>query len=105
MQNRKSKIEIARQPSVALMLRTILICLVLVLAALAVYGPTVRFGYIDFDDSEYVRDNGLVRAGLTWNGARWAFTTGYDSNWHPLTWLSLMIDAQVWGAERPGGFH
>ena len=87
------------------MLRTILICLVLVLAALAVYGPTVRFGYIDFDDSEYVRDNGLVRAGLTWNGARWAFTTGYDSNWHPLTWLSLMIDAQVWGAERPGGFH
>jgi protein O-mannosyl-transferase len=75
------------------------------LAALAlVYGRVGGFGYVAFDDPEYVLNNAVVSTGLTESGVRWAFTTFYASNWHPLTWLSLMLDVSLFGL-APGAAH
>ena len=71
---------------------------------LAVYWQVYRFGFLVFDDPAYVSENRHVLAGLTTSGIRWAFTTVHDSNWIPLTWLSLMADASVYGTWA-GGYH
>lgn len=81
-----------------------LICLLLGAITLGLYWTTVRFNFIDFDDNEYVTLNSHVQAGLTWDGIEWAFTTGEASNWHPLTWISHMLDCQLYGL-KPGGHH
>ncbi|HEX2855194.1 MAG TPA: tetratricopeptide repeat protein [Opitutaceae bacterium] len=73
------------------------ICLVLALATLWVYLPVRGHGFVALDDGDYVKDNRLVQAGLTWAGVKWAFTTGHSGNWHPVTWLSHMFDAQLFG--------
>ena len=80
------------------------IALALALLTLGVFAQTVRFAFVDFDDRSYVYENPHVLAGLTAPGLRWAFTTNETANWHPLTWLSLMLDAELYGA-RAGGFH
>jgi len=69
-----------------------------------VYGQVGGFGFVNFDDGRYVYQNPHVRAGLTWDGVRWAFTAFDASNWHPLTWLSHMLDVQLFGVE-PGWHH
>ena len=71
---------------------------------LAVYGRAVGFGFLAFDDPTYVTENFHVLRGLTLAGLRWALTKVHDSNWVPLTWLSLMLDATIYGP-RAGGFH
>jgi hypothetical protein len=53
--------------------------------------------FVRFDDPDYVTKNPQVAAGLTWAGIKWAMTTGHASNWHPLTWLSHMVDVQLFG--------
>jgi tetratricopeptide (TPR) repeat protein len=77
--------------------------MVLLLAAL-VYAPVVGFDLTNFDDDVYVTDNPPVTAGLSLRGAGWAATTLHAGFWIPLTWLSLMADASLYGL-RPGGFH
>ena len=79
-------------------------CVVLALAVFLVFGQTLRYGFVNFDDDSYFSSNYHVKAGLTWNGVLWAFRTGHASNWHPLTWLSLMLDAQLFGT-GPTGPH
>jgi tetratricopeptide (TPR) repeat protein len=74
------------------------------LAALAVYARAVGFGFIGLDDPAYVTDNPHVLQGLTLDGIVWAFGTTHASNWHPLTWLSLMLDATL-GGGRTWAFH
>jgi len=81
-----------------------LVCSMLALLVLAVYGQTLGFGFVSYDDPVYVVDNPWVQRGLTWEGLRWAFTTFFFSNWFPLTWLSLMLDAEIAGAD-PRMFH
>ena len=81
-----------------------LIVLVLLAAGLGIYGQTLHFPFILFDDPGYVYANPHVRQGLTWDGWDWAWTSLDRSNWHPLTWLSLMLDAQFYGLNA-GGFH
>ena len=76
----------------------------LVLVVVAIYGQTLGAGFIAFDDPGYVYGNAHVRAGLSLAGVRWAFSTFQQSNWHPLTWLSLQLDAQLYGLNA-GGFH
>jgi len=76
----------------------------LVLGVIAVYWPVVGYGFVDYDDQEYVWVNPHVAAGLTWPGVVWAFTTFYAANWHPLTWLSHMLDVQLFGMHA-GGHH
>jgi tetratricopeptide (TPR) repeat protein len=70
----------------------------------AVYCQVGGFDFVNYDDNLYVTDNAHVKAGLTMEGIRWAFTTGHASNWHPLTWLSFMTDVSLFGASAPA-FH
>jgi hypothetical protein len=70
----------------------------------AVFAPAVRNGFVMWDDPFYVTDNPEVLGGLTVDGVTWAFTTLHAANWHPLTWLSLQLDATVFGP-GPAGFH
>jgi tetratricopeptide (TPR) repeat protein len=78
----------------------------LLLFALAVWTflPSLRHGFVNFDDDVYVCDNARVAHGLTWENLRWAFTTLDAGFWHPLTWVSLLLDGQLFGL-RPGGYH
>jgi hypothetical protein len=59
---------------------------------------------VNYDDPQYVTQNPQVRAGLTWHGVVWAFTSAHDSNWIPLTWLSHMLDGELFGLES-GAHH
>ncbi|MBK5273445.1 MAG: tetratricopeptide repeat protein [Desulfuromonadales bacterium] len=70
----------------------------------AVYWPALHNDFIDFDDDVYVTVNMMVRQGLTLKGFIWAFTTFHAANWHPLTWLSHMLDVELFGL-RPIGHH
>jgi tetratricopeptide (TPR) repeat protein len=75
----------------------------------AVFGPALRCQFVNFDDSVYAAANPRVQEGLSLHGFEWAFTTFELSNWHPLTWLSLQLDATLWrqsdGKAGPFGFH
>jgi tetratricopeptide (TPR) repeat protein len=77
----------------------------LVLAILALYWPLTRYGFVNFDDDEYVTANPHVLHGITVSAVKWAFTTGHASNWHPVTWLSHMLDCQLFGAGNAGAMH
>jgi Tfp pilus assembly protein PilF len=79
------------------------VALVLFLATLAVYSQVRHFEFLNFDDPEYVTENNHVRAGLSWNGVAWAFTSYDAANWFPLTWLSHMADCQFFGLSS--GWH
>jgi tetratricopeptide (TPR) repeat protein len=59
---------------------------------------------VNYDDQDYVTENSVVQKGLTWTGIKWAFTTGHASNWHPITWLSHMVDCELFGL-NPGAHH
>jgi tetratricopeptide (TPR) repeat protein len=82
----------------------LIVCFLLAVAVFVVFGRTLGYGFVNFDDDGYFSANYHVRAGLTWSGVSWAFRTGYASNWHPLTWLSFMLDAQLFGT-GPVGPH
>src|SRR5215208_639619 len=71
-------------------------------ATLAVYGQVASHQFIAFDDQLYIQNNPMVTAGLTWKGILWAFTTFYDSNWHPLAWIAHMADVQMFGLNAGG---
>jgi Flp pilus assembly protein TadD len=55
--------------------------------------------FVSLDDPTYVSENPHVKGGLTWSGVVWAFTSGRAANWHPLTWLSHMLDVQLYGVQ------
>ena len=80
------------------------LCLVLAAITFAVFGQTVHHEFVFYDDNEYVFDNPMVAQGLTLKGIVWAFTGAHANNWHPLTWLSHMLDCQLYGL-HPGGHH
>ncbi len=83
--------------------RILLIALLLVLAVAAVYGQTAHHEFIAYDDDTYIFNNQPVKDGLTWKGLLWS--AGYrGANWHPLTWLSHMLDCQIFGLWA-GGHH
>jgi tetratricopeptide (TPR) repeat protein len=79
-------------------------CLVLALATLAVYWLAALNGFVNYDDPDYVTSNPHVQSGLKWQNVFWAFSSGHASNWHPLTWLSHMLDWQLFG-EKAAGHH
>src|SRR3954453_21215490 len=78
--------------------------LLLLLITLGVYLPTLQNGFVNYDDNDYVTKNPAVRRGLTWDGCRWAFTMWHASNWPPLTWLSHMMDCEIFRL-NPAGHH
>jgi protein O-mannosyl-transferase len=93
------------------MRRPAIIAAFLIIASVAAYWPVRHAQFINFDDPVYVTNNPKVFHGLTTVGVGWAFTTFHGSNWHPLTWLSHMLDCQVFGENAAGhhwvnvGFH
>ena len=81
-----------------------MVCLLIVVATLAVYNPVNRHPFVNYDDPGYVTDNLQVRRGLTWSTIVWAFTTTEQANWHPLTWISHAADYTLFGL-NPAGYH
>ncbi len=80
------------------------VCCALAAAIWLAFGQVREHGLVNYDDDAYVHDNPVVRRGITGDGIVWAFTRTHAANWHPLTWLSHMLDCQVFGAQ-PAGHH
>ncbi len=69
----------------------------LILATVAVYVPVAGHEFVNYDDPDYLTSNPHVQSGLSWRNIAWAFRTRHASNWHPMTWLSHMLDCQLFG--------
>jgi hypothetical protein len=80
------------------------VCVFLVVAVWVIYGQTLHHDFVNYDDEDYVSQNAQVSRGLTLEGIVWAFTHMHSANWHPLTWISHMVDCQLYGL-NPGGHH
>ena len=80
------------------------VCLLLILTILITFWQVKNFDFVNFDDQVYVTANPKVQSGLTIDGVVWAFTTFRAGNWHPLTWLSHMLDCELYGL-NPMGHH
>ena len=78
------------------------VCLVLALLTAACYWPVTHYGFIAYDDPQYIVENSHVNSGFTWSGIGWALTRSCSANWHPLTWFSHMLDCQLYGLAAPG---
>jgi tetratricopeptide (TPR) repeat protein len=80
-----------------------IICAALFAGVVIVYGQLAGHNFVNYDDEEYVTQNAHVMSGLTLENIRWAFTESHSSNWHPLTWMSHMLDVQLF--EMKAGRH
>jgi tetratricopeptide (TPR) repeat protein len=76
----------------------------LILLNLFIYGAARHFELVNWDDPGYLTDNPTVLGGLSWSSAWWALTTGHSPYWHPVTWLSHMLDVTLFGADA-GAYH
>ena len=83
---------------------TLFIYVFLALATLAVYWQASQFDFVSIDDGVYVTENYHIQSGLSPDGLRWALSTTYAEFWHPLTWISLMLDYHLFGLNA-GGYH
>ena len=81
-----------------------LVSLLLIVVIIISYQQVNNFDFIGYDDELYVTENLNVQKGLTIEGLIWAFTTFHSANWHPLTWLSHMLDCELYGL-NPTGHH
>lgn len=84
--------------------RTVLCCLLLTAAVLVSSNRITKNGFVNYDDNRYISENPHLRAGLTTETFKWAFTTYEQANWHPLTWLSHALDCGLFGL-NPLGHH
>src|SRR4030042_60564 len=84
--------------------RSFWICLGLMLITTVVFYQVCTYDFVNLDDPTYIYENTNIQDGITSKTIKWAFTTGYASNWHPLTWLSHMLDWQLFGP-KAGGHH
>src|SRR6516165_8595988 len=80
------------------------ICFCLGVLAAVVFWQVQGCEFIELDDLLYVKSNPVVLGGLTWDGIVWAFGAPHEANWHPLTWLSHMLDVNLFGP-GPAGPH
>jgi tetratricopeptide (TPR) repeat protein len=80
------------------------VCVFLAVAVWFIYGQTLQYEFVNYDDEDYVTANAQVSRGVTLGGIVWAFTHMHSANWHPLTWISHMVDCQFYGL-NPGGHH
>ena len=84
--------------------RVWLIVVVLALMAIALYWPATAYDFVNYDDPVYFSENPHVLGGLTWRNLAWAFQTTLCASWYPVSWLSFMLDAQLFG-RGPAGPH
>src|SRR5690242_16134740 len=82
----------------------VFLSILLAALTLLVFLPVIRSEFVNYDDPDYVTANPHVQKGITLNNIQWAFTTGHASNWHPVTWLSHMIDCEFLG-QSAGAHH
>ncbi len=82
----------------------LIICLFLVAVTLMVYLQSTNHDFVSYDDVSYVTENPNIKAGITLEGILWAFTSGHAANWHPFTWISHMLDCELYGL-NPMGHH
>ena len=82
----------------------LLVSFLLLIGTFAAYFPVKDHAFIDFDDAEYIVENPHVATGLTLRNVEWAFTSAHSNNWHPLTWVSHMVDVELFGL-NPAGHH
>ena len=83
---------------------SLLVCIALCCVILIPYCQVKDYPFINYDDPMYVTENPHVLSGLTLKSLLWSFTTGYAVNWHPLTWISHMIDCALFGTAA-GNHH
>ncbi|MBD3320116.1 MAG: tetratricopeptide repeat protein, partial [Chitinivibrionales bacterium] len=83
---------------------SIIIVAALIIATACAYRPVQNYDFVNYDDNHYVYKNPHVTTGLSLENVRWAFTRSHASNWHPLTWLSHMVDYELFGLNA-GGHH
>jgi len=81
-----------------------LIALALFVGTLLLFAPAIGHDFVNYDDPDYVTANAHVKAGLSGETIRWALTSGEASNWHPLTWMSHLLDVSIFGL-HPQGHH
>src|ERR1051326_8012133 len=84
-------------------MKVVLVLIGLLLINIAIFAPVRHHDFVTYDDPEYVVENSHIHGGVTWDGIVWAFSSGYAANWHPLTWISHMIDVQMFGLDA--GWH
>ena len=96
--------ERAQRRFMKLLAHPALLGLLLVLITFIVFWPVAHCDFVNYDDPEYVTANGHVQEGLTWQNVAWAFRLDQGDYWHPLTWVSHMLDCQLFGL-RPAGHH
>jgi tetratricopeptide (TPR) repeat protein len=84
--------------------RTVLICVVLAAATFVAFEGVRSNDFVHYDDDKYITGNEYVQKGLSFESFRWAFTTWYQGNWYPLTWMSHLVDSTVFGM-KPAGHH
>src|SRR5206468_311059 len=75
----------------------LLILFGLAVVTFGIYAQVIGHRFLTFDDNWYIEHNPMVNRGITRAGLAWAFTTFYEANWHPLTWIAHMIDSQLFG--------
>lgn len=84
--------------------KLIFVSLCLVIGVTALYFPVRNFSFFNFDDNDYITENPFVFGGLSRENIYWAFTKTHSGHWHPLTWLSHMLDVELFGLDA-GAFH
>jgi tetratricopeptide (TPR) repeat protein len=82
----------------------LLLCLILFVFTFGLYIPVLNYKFVKYDDCDYVTDNFHIQQGLNRQSLKWAFTTCRQANWHPVTWISHIIDFQLFGL-RAGPHH
>ncbi|HYG33180.1 MAG TPA: tetratricopeptide repeat protein [Clostridia bacterium] len=85
-------------------LQSVFLGILLALVTFFAFHSVLRLEFVNYDDPEYVTSMPVVQRGLTWEGLKWAWITDHAGNWHPITWLSHMLDAQLFGM-RASGHH
>ena len=83
--------------------RSSIVIALLAIAVLTVYWQVTNHEFVSYDDNVYIYENAVVQSGFNWNSIVWAFTTGTQANWHPLTWLSIILDYELFGLNA--GLH
>jgi protein O-mannosyl-transferase len=84
--------------------RSFLIITALAVVGIIIYAQTIKFDFVNLDDNIYIVENPIVHTGLNWQSIIWAFTSSFGANWHPVTWISHLIDVEVFGLDA-GGHH
>jgi protein O-mannosyl-transferase len=90
------------KPNISLTKQKLIVYIILAAVTLAVYWQVNKFDFVNIDDNVYVTENFNIKSGITLNGIHWAFSTTYAEFWHPLTWLSFLLDYQFYGLHAHG---